>query len=209
MGEDKNSFNEKNKENILEPESEKTDEIENEIEDVTASSANSVPDDIKHAKEDKSKIIKKLEKALENAEEERDAFKDSYQRTFSEFNNYKKRNQAVAAQAIKTGACDTVEKILPVLDNFERALEHADDVQDSAFAQGVMMVYKQLGDIIAAMGITEIPALGEVFDPNLHHAIQQVEAKEDEPPNTVVAVVQKGYMLGEKIIRHSMVIVSK
>ena len=163
------------------------------------------------------KKIAKLTKALKKAEEEKCAleeakcsFKDSYQRTFSEFNNFKKRNQSAIGCAMKDGACETVTKILPVLDNFERALEHAEDQEDSAFADGVSMVYKQLVDILTSMEVTEIPSLGEQFDPNVHHAIQQVEVEEDEaPPNTVVMVVQKGYMLGEKILRHSMVIVSK
>ncbi len=156
------------------------------------------------------KKIVKLEKALAQAEDEKCSFKDSYQRTFSEFNNFKKRNQSAIGCAMKDGACDTVAKILPVLDNFERALEHAEDQEDSAFADGVSLVYKQLVDILIGMGVSEIPSLGEQFDPNVHHAIQQVEVEEGEAePNTVVMVVQKGYMLGEKILRHSMVIVSK
>ncbi|MBT3318684.1 MAG: nucleotide exchange factor GrpE [Clostridia bacterium] len=163
------------------------------------------------------KKIAKLTKALKKAEEEncaleeaKCAFKDSYQRTFSEFNNFKKRNQSAIGCAIKDGACDTVAKMLPVLDNFERALEHAEEQEDSAFADGVSMVYKQLVDILTGMDVAEIPSLGEPFDPNVHHAIQQIEVEEDDvQPNTVVMVVQKGYMLGEKILRHSMVIVSK
>ncbi len=156
------------------------------------------------------KKIVKLEKALAQAEDEKCSFKDSYQRTFSEFNNFKKRNQSAIGCAMKDGACDTVAKILPVLDNFERALEHAEDQEDSAFADGVSLVYKQLVDILIGMGVSEIPSLGEQFDPNVHHAIQQVEVEEGgAEPNTVVMVVQKGYMLGEKILRHSMVIVSK
>ena len=156
------------------------------------------------------KKIAKLTKALEKAEEEKCSFKDSYQRTFSEFNNFKKRNQSAIGCAMKDGACDAIARILPVLDNFERALEHAEDQDDSAFADGVSMVYKQLVDILAGMDVAEIPSLGEQFDPNVHHAIQQIEVEEGEAePNTVVMVVQKGYMLGEKILRHSMVIVSK
>lgn len=154
--------------------------------------------------------IVKLEAALAQTEEEKCAFKDSYQRAFSEFNNFKKRNASAIGCAMIDGSCDTVVKILPVLDNFERALEHAEDQEDSAFADGVLLVYKQLVDILTGMGVTEIPSQGEPFDPNVHHAIQQVEVEEGEAlPNTVVTVVQKGYMLGEKILRHSMVIVSK
>ena len=156
-----------------------------------------------------NKEIIELKKALAKAEEERDSFKDSYQRTFSEFNNYKKRNQTAASQAVTTGVCDAIEKILPVLDNFERALEHAEDQKDDAFATGVSMVYKQLADILAGMGVEELPALGEPFDPNLHQAIQQVEPEDGQESDTVVGVVQKGYTLGDRILRHSMVIVSK
>jgi molecular chaperone GrpE len=153
--------------------------------------------------------LAQLEKALEKAEIERDSFKDSYQRTFSDFNNYKKRNQAAVSQAIKTGVCDVIEKILPVLDNLERALSHVDDKQEDPMAQGVSMVYKQLLDIMSGLGVKEIPALGEAFDPNLHQAVQQAEAEDGQEENTVVTVVQKGYMLDDRIIRHSMVIVSK
>ena len=96
-----------------------------------------------------------------------------------------------------------------MIDNFERALEHVEEQDDDAFVIGVSMVYKQLLDILEVMGVTEISALGEVFNPNLHQAIQQTEAEEGAETNTVVTVVQKGYMLGDKILRHSMVIVNK
>ena len=107
------------------------------------------------------------------------------------------------------GCADTVVKILPVMDNFERALDHVEDSKDKALADGVSMVYKQLADILVSLGVKEIKATGEPFDPNLHQAIQQAEAEEGVASNTVVQVVQKGYMLGDKILRHSMVIVSK
>jgi len=182
------------------------DEIKDEFKDETL-------DEIKEKKQAKkseqSRKIAKLEKALAKTEEERDSFKDSYQRTFSEFNNFKKRTQTAASMAVKIGVCDAIEKILPVIDNFERALGHVEDQEDDAFATGVSMVYKQLMDIFEAMDIKEIFALGEVFDPNLHQAIHQAPAEEGIETNTVVTVVQKGYMLGDKILRHSMVIVSK
>lgn len=160
-------------------------------------------------KSHKDKETAKLEKALAAAIEERDSFKDSYQRTFSDYNNYKKRNQMLAAQAMKTGAGEVIEKILPVIDNFERALEHVNGKEADPLAQGVLMVYKQLTDIIAGFGVTEIPALGKEFDPNLHHAIQQVETQPGETPGTISVVALKGYMLDDKVLRHSMVIVNK
>ena len=156
-----------------------------------------------------SREVMRLEKELQKAIEERDAFKDSYMRTYSDYNNYKKRNLTVASQANKAGTGDVIEKILPVIDNLERALEHVDDDSEDSLAKGVSMVYKQLLDIIAGMGVKEIPSLDEDFDPNLHHAIQQADAAEGKQPGKVVEVVQKGYMLDDRILRHSMVIVSK
>ena len=187
------------------------DGITNDTENAAETAVNETEnDEKKHDKKSaETRKIEKLEKALAKAEEERDAMRDGYQRTFSDFNNYKKRNQASVAQAMAAGAAETIEKILPVIDNFERALEHISDEQDSPLAEGMMMVYKQLSDILAGMGVTEIPALNETFDPTLHQAIQQVDAKEGELPNTVVMVAQKGYRIGDKILRHSMVIVNK
>lgn len=171
-----------------------------------------IVDEETEAQEDTRKTgrtVKKLEAALEKAQCERDEFKDKYQRAFSEFNNFKKRNQSAVGQAINTGMCDAVEKILPVVDNLERALGHVEENDDDPLAKGVAMVLTQLKDILAGMGVKEIPALGEPFDPCVHQAIQQKEAAEGEEPNTVAQVVQKGYMLGDKILRHSMVIVNK
>jgi len=164
---------------------------------------------VSKAEKSAEKKIKKLTGALEKAEQERDTYLDSYQRTFSEFNNFKKRNQDAMTCARKDGCADTVSTILPVMDNFERALAHVEDTTDQALADGVTMVYKQLSDILESMGVKEIPAEGEPFDPNIHQAIQQMDAQEGVAENTVVQVVQKGYTLGDKIIRHSMVIVSK
>lgn len=160
-------------------------------------------------KNHRNKDAARLEKALSQAIEERDSYRDSYQRTFSDYNNYKKRNQALASQAMKAGACEVIEKILPVVDNIERALEHVDESSDNALEKGVMMVYKQLSDILASLGVKEIPARGCQFDPNVHQAIQQVEAAEGEAPGTVSAVALKGYTLDDRVVRHSMVIVNK
>ena len=175
-------------------------------ENITEAEAKKVKE--KEAKTEE-KHSEKLKKAMEALQQERDSYLDSYQRTFSDFNNYKKRNQAAVSCAIQDGCADTVVKMLPVMDNFERALSHVEDSTDKALAEGVLMVYKQFSDILTSIGVKEIPAEGEPFDPKLHQAIQQAEPQEGVAPNTVVQVVQKGYMLGEKILRHSMVIVSK
>jgi len=155
------------------------------------------------------KEIERLKAELEKAAEEKDAITDRYQRTFSDFNNFKKRKEAEAYQAMKAGEFETLQKMLPVLDSMEKALEHVSAEDESPVAKGIYMVYRQITDIFDALGVKEIPALGEEFDPNLHHAIQQAEPKEGVKPGTVVAVARKGYMQGDRVLRPSMVIVNK
>lgn len=193
------------KENSVDMDTDAVKETEKEFKETE----NTVTEEKEVSAKRKDKETAKLEKALAAAIEERDSFKDSYQRTFSDYNNYKKRNQMLAAQAMKTGAGEVIEKILPVIDNFERALEHVNCEDANPLAQGVLMVYRQLMDIMACFGVTEIPALGEKFDPNLHNAIQQVDAPEGQSPGTISVVALKGYMLDDKVLRHSMVIVNK
>ncbi len=151
----------------------------------------------------------RLEAALEAAEKERDDFKDKYLRTFSDFNNYKKRSMTAAACANRDGQAEVVTRILPVLDNFERALEpYGEDCEDS-FVKGMQMVYRQLADAVVSFGVKEIPALGEAFDPNVHQAISLEDAAEGQQAGIVTGVMQKGYALDDKVLRHSMVSVSK
>ena len=150
----------------------------------------------------------KLEAALETAARERDDFKDKYLRTFSDFNNYKKRNITAAAIANRDGQTEVITKILPALDSFERALEPMDEQGGDAFVKGMFMVYRQLSNAIETLGIKEIPAKGIAFDPTLHQAIS-IEEAEGQEAGVVVSVLQKGYMMDDKVLRHSMVTVSK
>jgi molecular chaperone GrpE len=156
-----------------------------------------------------AKADKKLAEALSEAIAERDDFKDKYQRTFSEFNNYKKRMATTRADAFKDGQCDAISRILPVLDNFERALEHIEGGEDTALAQGFAMVYKQLTAAVEQMGIKEMGAPGEAFDPNYHQAIQMVDPQEGDTSGTIAGVAQKGYKMDDRVIRHCMVMVNK
>ena len=146
---------------------------------------------------------------LEAVKAERDEYKDKYLRLLAEFNNYKKRTACVRSDAIKDGQCEAIGQILPVLDNLERALAHFEGDPDNPMVQGVQMVHRQLLETLEKLGIKEIPALGEPFDPNLHQAVQMMEAAEGQTPGSVGAVVQKGYMTDDRVIRHSMVIVNK
>lgn len=130
---------------------------------------------------------------------------NKWQRTLAEFDNFRKRTIKEKTQMYENGAREVVEKLLPVLDNFERALCHiSEDEKDSSLAQGVEMIFKQLLNTFSDLGIEEIAALGEEFDPNLHHAVQH-EENEDYGENEVIEVLQKGFIYKERVIRHSMV----
>ena len=127
---------------------------------------------------------------------------DRLQRTMAEFDNFRKRTEKEKASMYVIGAKEVVEKILPVVDNFERGLASAQE--GDAFAEGMQMVYKQLMTALSEMGVEPIDAVGKEFDPNLHNAVMHVEDPE-AGENTVVEELQKGYLYKEFVVRHSMV----
>lgn len=139
-----------------------------------------------------------------------DQLKDRFLRVSSDFQNYRKRMEKekadLHAYANERLICD----LLPVLDNFERAVLSGTERTDPAetFVKGIEMVFKQLKDVLEASGLQKIDALGKPFDPTVHHAVMQVEEEEAEP-DTVVEVFQTGYSLNAKVIRPSMVKVAK
>lgn len=127
---------------------------------------------------------------------------DRLQRNMAEFDNYRKRTEKEKASMYVIGAKEVIEKILPVVDNFERGLASAED--GDAFAEGMQMVYKQLMAALSDMGVQPIEAVGRVFDPNLHNAVMHVEDPE-EGENIIVEELQKGYLYKDFVVRHSMV----
>ncbi|MCI6581057.1 MAG: nucleotide exchange factor GrpE [Oscillospiraceae bacterium] len=131
--------------------------------------------------------------------------KDKYMRLFAEFDNFRKRTAKEKTEAYGDSAAKTIAEILPALDNFDRALDTP--CSDENFKKGIEMIFTQLTDIFGKLGVTEIEALGQPFNPNLHNAIKQVES-EDGESDVICEVFQKGYKLGDRIIRHSMVAVN-
>jgi molecular chaperone GrpE len=131
--------------------------------------------------------------------------KDKYLRLFAEYDNYRKRTSKEKTEAYGDSAAKTIAEILPALDNFERALDA--ETSDEKYKEGIVMIFNQLQDILRKLGVTEIEALNQPFDPNIHSAIKQVD-DENFGENTVCQVFQKGYKLGDRIIRHSMVAVA-
>lgn len=127
---------------------------------------------------------------------------EKYMRTLAEYDNYRKRTIKEKETIYPEAKAMVIEKILPVLDNFSRALESAEN--KDAFYEGIVMLKKQLDDTLASLGVEEIKAVGEEFNPELHNAVMHID-DEQQGENTVVEEFQKGYKIGDRVIRHSMV----
>lgn len=126
------------------------------------------------------------------------------QRVQADFENFRRRNESVRADSFAEGKRDVAAAMLPVLDNLERAAEAAAGSADESLRNGVELVLKQMNEVYKKLNVSPIDRLGEKFDPNLENAILQGTEEEGEP-GTVCQVLQKGYMMGEKVLRHAMV----
>ena len=146
----------------------------------------------------------KMQKALEAANAKADEYLAMAQRVQADFENFRRRNESIRADAFADGRKDVAGMMLPVLDNLERALAAAENTTDEALKNGLELVLKQMNDIYRKLEVTPIDRLGEKFDPNLENAVMQ-GTPEDGEPGTVCMVLQKGYMIGEKVLRHAMV----
>lgn len=120
----------------------------------------------------------------------------------ADFDNYRKRVNDNNKKLKEDGICAVLEKLIPELDVLKQAIQ---TIPDEKVAEGVKMIYRQIVDILTAFGVEEIPALGEQFDPNLHNAVMQVKTTDPTKVNMVVEVFNKGYKLGDRILRHSVV----
>ena len=145
-----------------------------------------------------------IQKALDDANAKAAEYLALAQRVQADFENFRRRNESVRADAYADGKKDTAALMLPVLDNLERALDAAAASPDEALKNGVEMVLKQMTDAYGKMDVRPINRLGEKFDPNLENAILQGTQEEGEP-GTVCQVLQKGYMIGDRVLRHAMV----
>ena len=135
--------------------------------------------------------------------------KDKYLRTFAEYENFRKRSEKEKAQMFELGAKSIIEALLPVVDNFERALSHVqEEEKDSPFVKGIEGIYKQIQKMFADCNIQEIEALGKKFDPALHNAVM-TEEEGDAEEDTITQDLQKGYTYRGNVVRHSMVKVKK
>ena len=159
------------------------------------------------SKEDKKAAKKqaKLNKKEDSYKEKIDQLEDRVKRQMAEFENFRKRSEKEKSQMFDMGAKTIVEKILPVIDNFERGLAAVPgDKKDDPFITGMDKVYKQMLTELDAAGVKPIECVGQEFDPDFHNAVMQVENDELES-GTVAQELQKGYMYRDSVVRHSMV----
>ena len=155
--------------------------------------------------EDAGKKEKAPEKKKDPKDEKIDELNDKLRRSMAEFDNYRKRTDKEKSAMYEIGAKDVIEKILPIVDNFERGLNTIpEDAKGTAFAEGMEKIYKQFVKTLDDLGVKPIEAVGKPFDPNFHNAVMHVE---DENLGEIVvsAELQKGYTYKESIVRHSMV----
>ncbi|MBR3282161.1 MAG: nucleotide exchange factor GrpE [Ruminococcus sp.] len=187
--------------------SDKTTDPQEELEEDAAeqtdeeTAVNDSPDDEDDAVSeynDTASQFAELEESLHEAN-------DKYIRLFAEYDNFRKRTAKEKTGIYQDASVQCIDKLLPVIDSFERSLEA--DCSDENFKNGMQMIWGQMKDFLTKMNVTEIEALGAEFDPNVHNAIQQLDGT-DYASNHVCQVFQKGYMLGDKLIRPAMVAVA-
>ena len=186
-----------------------TEEVPEEAEEISAAeeeapeAAEEAPEE--EITEDEASPEAALEEKIRALEDAAAADKDRYLRLLAEYDNFRKRSVQEKFNASADATAKAALEVISVIDNFERAV--AAECSDENYKKGVEMIYDQFAGVIKKLGVEEIDALGKPFDPNLHNAVTQVE-DENFGENTVSQVYQKGYKLGDKVIRHAMVVVA-
>ncbi len=146
-----------------------------------------------------------LKAKIDSQKEEIDEKDDRIKRLMAEFDNFKKRSDKERVGLYNSVMGDVITKLLPVIDNLEKAV--ASETQDSGYKEGVEMVLKQFKDVLTSNGVKEIETVGKLFDPSLHEAVSTVEDS-TLGKNIIKEEFRKGYMIGDKVLRHSLVVVA-
>ena len=149
---------------------------------------------------------KKVDKKFEELQAKHDELTDQYQRMLAEYANYKRRTEQEKMQVGEFTTAELLKKLLPVVDNFDRA---AAAEAGPAYKDGILMIVKQFDETLKKIGLAEIEAEGKPFDPEVHYAVQRVDAADGVESDTVTTVLQKGYTLGDRLIRPAMVVVAE
>ncbi|WP_296119103.1 nucleotide exchange factor GrpE [uncultured Eubacterium sp.] len=199
MAENKNISPEEMEEEILENE-----EINDAAEEETVEEAEEAVAEEPEAEKEKGSFFKKKEKK-DKKDEKIEELTDRVRRQMAEFDNFRKRTEKEKTQMFETGAKSIVEKILPVVDNFERGLAAVtEEEKGTPFVEGMEKIYKQMMTMLEEAGVKPIEAVGQEFDPNLHNAVMHIE-DEELGENIIAEEFQKGYTYRDSVVRHSMV----
>ena len=199
MAENKNISPEEMEEEILENE-----EINDTAEEETVEEAEEAVAEEPETEKEKGSFFKKKEKK-DKKDEKIEELTDRVRRQMAEFDNFRKRTEKEKTQMFETGAKSIVEKILPVVDNFERGLAAVtEEEKGTPFVEGMEKIYKQMMTVLEEAGVKPIEAVGQEFDPNLHNAVMHVE-DEECGENIIAEEFQKGYTYRDSVVRHSMV----
>ncbi|MBN2285599.1 MAG: nucleotide exchange factor GrpE [Tissierellales bacterium] len=159
-----------------------------------------------HTKKEDKEEIEEANDEIQEEESEPDENTRKLLRLQADFLNFKNRTEKEKARIYSSAIEDIIMELLPVMDNFERAIQTEHD--NNSFKDGIVMIYNQLKTAIEKKGVEEIPSLGEKFNPNIHHAVASQET-EDVEADVIIEVLQKGYQIYDKVIRPSMVKISK
>lgn len=160
-------------------------------------------------KKSTEKVSAKMEKKLNEAEESLVAEKDKFMRLFAEFENYKKRTSKERIELFKTAGQEVISSLLPVVDDFNRALKEVDKLENSSDFEGFKLINNKLSETLKSKGLNQVDVnAGDTFDAELHEAITQIPAGEDQQ-GKIIEVIEEGYQLGEKIIRYPKVVVGQ
>ena len=199
MAEGKNISPEEMEEEIL-----KNEEINEAAEEETVEETEEATAEEPEAEKGKESFFKKKEKK-DKKDEKIEELTDRVRRQMAEFDNFRKRTEKEKTQMFETGAKSIVEKILPVVDSFERGLAAVtEEEKGSPFVEGMEKIYKQMMTMLEEVGVKPIEAVGQEFDPNLHNAVMHIE-DEEFGENIIAEEFQKGYTYRESVVRHSMV----
>ncbi len=147
---------------------------------------------------------------LASLQAEYDALKDKYIRLYAEFENFRRRAAKEKIDIIKTAAQDTMTALLPVLDDFDRAKKSAENPESAEpFSEGVALVYQKLHHVLQQLGLESMDTSDPTFDPDRHNAVAEIPAPSPELQGKIIDTIEKGYLLGGKIIRHAKVVIGK
>ena len=186
-----------------------TEELEDVVEEVMEEATEDASEESTEAPEKEGKGTSKWLKKNNKDKEKIAELEDRVMRQKAEFENFRRRTDKEKQAMFETGAKSVIEKILPVIDNFERGLSTMTDAEkETGFASGMNMIYKQLLTELGNIGVKPIEALGQEFDPNLHNAVMQVASEEYES-GVVAQELLKGYTYRDGVVRHSMVAVAE